>query len=434
MQEVKFRCTPEYITNRIFCGDTLENLKIFPDECIDTVITSPPFYRQRLYNVPNEIGREDTPEEYIIKLVRIFSEVWRILKPTGSVWVEIGDKFNTAAKYRNGALGNVSDKTYNGNGNGNGNGGKIVKGLPKKTLLGIPERFFIAMIESGWTARNKPINYTTNAMPDSARDRYGIDYTNVYFFVKDENKYFFDPQYDPISEETLRESKYTVDLTNRKSQETRQGLNKWHPNKAYKDNNVQSPLDIKRRIVTNIRFGGNKQASGGYGKDTYSGNYWNMDSSNAVKLTPQDIVNAKRLGWDGVSNYAEWYFELREKKSWHDHSKDEEGGYGQQSRGQKPPQIPFPYGRIKRSVWKIPHGSSKDNHFAAFSEALVVIPLKSTCPPGGIAMDPFNGTGTTCIVALKHDRNYVGIDGSKEYCEITERKIREENLRRVLKF
>lgn len=399
----------QQIKSNIFCGDALTILYKFPAECIDTIITSPPFFRQRLYNVPDEIGREETVQAYVEKLVVLFDECRRVLKPTGSIWVELGDKLNTDAKYRNGLLGNVSDKTVKGN-QYNGTGGKIARNIPKKSFLMVPERFAIAMSDAGWCVRNKVINFTPNAMPDSAGDRFGIDYTNFYWFIKNESKYYFDPQYEPIAEDTLRESKYTVDLANRKDQTTRQCLNKWGPSK--------------------IKFGGNK--ANGYNKATYSGNTWDIESSNAVKLTNVDRANAIKMGWDGVSSYADWYFSERQKRSWHDHSNDEKGGYGQQSRGQKPPQIPYPYGRIKRSVWRIAHGSSKENHFAAFSEKLVITPLLATCPKNGIVLDCFSGTGTTCVTAIKHDRNYVGIDASSEYCEMARARLKETLMKKVM--
>lgn len=389
-------CSIQQIRNNIFCGDALSLITQFPDQCIDSIITSPPFFRQRLYNVPSEIGREATVQEYVQKLVSLFEECKRVLKSTGSIWVEMGDKLNTDSKTKTGG------------------GGKIVKRLAKKSFLMIPERFVIAMSDAGWCVRNKVINYTPNAMPDSAGDRFGIDYTNFYWFVKNESNYYFEPQYDQISEETLRETTNT----------------NWTPNKAYKENGVQSPLDIKKRIVRNIKFGGNKAQ--GYDKATYSGNIWNIESSNAVKLTEEGVKNAMRMGWDGVSNYAQWYFEEREKKSWHDHSEDATKGYGQQTRHQKPLKLQFPYGRVKRSVWRIPHGSSKENHFAAFSERLVTTPLLATCPKGGIILDPFVGTGTTCITALKHYRNYVGIDASQDYCDTAKRRLRTELMKQTI--
>ena len=178
-------------------------------------LCSPPYYNLRDYGHPDQIGLESSSQDYIDKLISIFQEVKRVLKKEGSCWVVISDSYNS-----------------------------------NKSLSMIPERFAISMIDHNWILRNKIIWYKPNCMPSSVRDRFTVDWEYLYFFTKSE-RYYFDTQYEPINPDTLRESRYTINLTARKSQETRQGLNKWKPRKDYHKNNVQSPLDIKSRIVSN---------------------------------------------------------------------------------------------------------------------------------------------------------------------------------------
>ena len=76
---------------KILCGDALEQLHALPAESIHTCITSPPYYNQRDYGISGQIGMEHTPEQYIVALVAVFSEVWRVLRPDGTLWLNIDD-------------------------------------------------------------------------------------------------------------------------------------------------------------------------------------------------------------------------------------------------------------------------------------------------------------------------------------------------------
>jgi DNA modification methylase len=146
----------------ILNGDALTQLKTLETESIDLVITSPPYYGLRNYGVENQIGLEKTPQEYISKLMDIFDECKRVLKKTGSCWTNIGDSY---------------DKN--------------------KSLVGIPERFCLAMQDNDWVRRNTVVWHKKNCMPSSAKDRFTTDFEYFYFFTKSQ-KYYFETQYEPI--------------------------------------------------------------------------------------------------------------------------------------------------------------------------------------------------------------------------------------------
>jgi site-specific DNA-methyltransferase (adenine-specific) len=150
--------------NKIIHGDALKVLKSeIPDESVDCCITSPPYWNLRDYGVSGQLGREKQPREYIDKLIEIFEEVKRVLKKTGSCWIVLSDTY---------------DKD--------------------KDLVGIPEMFRLGMKDKGWTLRNKIIWKKRNATPQSAKDRFTIDYEYVFFFVKSpKNKPYFKTQYEP---------------------------------------------------------------------------------------------------------------------------------------------------------------------------------------------------------------------------------------------
>src|SRR3990167_10371689 len=88
----------EILANQIICGDVLEKLRELPDEIVDCVITSPPYWGLRDYGVEGQLGLEKTPEEYVTKVVEVFREVKRVLKKEGTLWLNLGDSYNGSGK------------------------------------------------------------------------------------------------------------------------------------------------------------------------------------------------------------------------------------------------------------------------------------------------------------------------------------------------
>ena len=177
-------------------GNALEILKGFKDESIDCVVTSPPYWNLRDYGDPGQIGMELTYYAYLENLLSIFDQIKRVLKPEGTVWVNLGDTYGTqSGAMRQGKFGPK-----------NTNNQKFVQ--PKsihKCLLMIPARFAIEMINRGWILRNEIIWHKPNALPQSATDRLTVDYEKMFFFVKS-RKYFFDQKAiaEPITDATVK--------------------------------------------------------------------------------------------------------------------------------------------------------------------------------------------------------------------------------------
>jgi site-specific DNA-methyltransferase (adenine-specific) len=172
--------------NEIFLGDSKDILKQLKDESVDCVMTSPPYYQLRDYGVDGQIGLENTIEEYLQRLMEVFDEVKRVLKPDGTLFVNLGDSYKGSGK---GACKNGYDK-------GKRKSHFFKKPEDKnsiiqnKSLLMIPERFAIEMISRGWILRNQIIWHKPNAIPESAKDRFTNDYEKIFFFVK-QKKYYF---------------------------------------------------------------------------------------------------------------------------------------------------------------------------------------------------------------------------------------------------
>ncbi len=178
----------ENYLNKITCGDSLLLMKELPENAIDLVVTSPPYFNCRSYG--NEtVGREEHPLEYVANLLEYTFEIKRILKKTGSFYLNIGDVyFGTKGFIRNkGRYARKTDKHYKEH--------KIVKPdgvyLQYKQLLMMPERVAIGMQEQGWILRNKIIWEKPNPVPSYSPDRRYPVYEHIFHFVKSK-KYFFD--------------------------------------------------------------------------------------------------------------------------------------------------------------------------------------------------------------------------------------------------
>lgn len=170
--------------DKIHLGDSLAILKQLPDESVNCVVTSPPYWALRDYGVPGQIGLETTFGEYISKLCDIFDEVKRVLRKDGTCWVNIGDTYGGT-----GDKGKHKDPKYK---NGR-NGQAINRTATQKSLCQIPSRFAIEMTNRGWILRNEIIWHKPNAMPSSAKDRFTVDFEKVFFFTKSKD-YFFEQQ------------------------------------------------------------------------------------------------------------------------------------------------------------------------------------------------------------------------------------------------
>jgi site-specific DNA-methyltransferase (cytosine-N4-specific) len=246
----------EDIKNTILCGDVLVELKKIPDESIDMVITSPPYYGLRKYDTipslwggdPNckheweygskkgisggikskkvkthgtenfqivpetkfgfcvhcgawigELGSEPDFHLYLDHLFMVCDEIKRVLKPTGSLWWNIDD--SRSGSNQGAGASRVGTKQGTNRGtkymeSGNFKSLLADTGIAKKSLMAIPDRFKVGMVDSGWINRNEFIWRKPNQMPDSAKDRFTDDFEKLYWFTKN-GKYYFEQQLEP---------------------------------------------------------------------------------------------------------------------------------------------------------------------------------------------------------------------------------------------
>ncbi len=181
----------EYI-DKIAAADCIEFMREIPDNSIDCCITSPPYFNLRDYGVSGQIGLEDIPEAYIHRLVEVFREVRRVLKPTGTLWVNIGDSYagsgKGVAKYPD-----CASHTKQGTNRGMVGAAATVKkfaGYKNKDLIGIPWMLAFALRADGWYLRQDIIWAKPNPMPESVRDRCTKSHEYIFLLSKSKRYYF----------------------------------------------------------------------------------------------------------------------------------------------------------------------------------------------------------------------------------------------------
>lgn len=167
--------------NKIYQEPCLETLRKMPDAFLDCVITSPPYWQLRDYGYPEQWGLEPTYQEYLEHLWEMMDEIYRVLKPEGTVWINLGDTYG----------GNNSMASNNGRAGFGNPREKIVNRGISKCLMLIPHRFAIGCIDRGWIVRNDIIWAKRNGMPESVTDRFSKKHEYIFFMVKQE-KYYFD--------------------------------------------------------------------------------------------------------------------------------------------------------------------------------------------------------------------------------------------------
>jgi len=172
---------------------------------VHTIVTSPPYYGLRNYNVDGQIGLEVTPDEYIANLVAVFRECKRILRDDGTLWVNIGDSYNGSAPNQSGQNGyndgrENRDKRYSTGG---------VNGLKPKDLIGIPWMLAFALRADGWYLRQDIIWAKPNPMPESVKDRCTKSHEYIFLLSKSA-KYYYDNEAvkEPVSDVSMKRAEY----------------------------------------------------------------------------------------------------------------------------------------------------------------------------------------------------------------------------------
>lgn len=323
------------------CGDAHDILSRIPDSVFDFCMTSPPYWGKREYR-NGGIGLEQEYNAYLDHLCAVFSEVKRVLKPTGSFWLNIGD-------------------SYAG-----------------KRLLGIPWRLAIRLMdEQGWVLRNSVIWNKIKGGPDNAEDRLRNVHENVFHFVKNAHGYYYNAN-------AIRNT----------------------PGRA----RVVNGSVVSATGVRGVRY--QRQIE-------LSTNLDDREKQNAMASLREMLAAVER------GDIADFRMIIRGRQRTTHSNSEQVSGRARELRDKGFYFLKYhPLGSKPSDVWDIlPEDTqNRAGHYAPYPEDLCRIPILATCPPNGIVLDPFCGTGTTMLVAHKLGRKSVGIDIATEYIAAAEKR------------
>jgi DNA modification methylase len=183
------------MTIKILHGNCIDKLKTIADKTYHTCVTSPPYWGLRDYGVDNQLGLEETPQEYVANMVEVFREVRRVLRNDGTVWLNLGDSYASNGTYINKWLKKDKNKDKQHLHTKNADRYKDRKAyrsniIKPKDLIGIPWRIAFALQEDGWYLRQDIIWNKPNPMPESVKDRCTKSHEYIFLLSKSKNYYF----------------------------------------------------------------------------------------------------------------------------------------------------------------------------------------------------------------------------------------------------
>jgi DNA modification methylase len=387
----------------------MEAMRRMPSGSVDCVVTSPPYWGLRDYGVDGQIGLEPTLGQHLAVMVEVFTEVWRILKPQGTLWLNYGDCYAAAPNgksaeaykadgsddrtFRDKPFSTVGpiyqadrhgDRGVRGNFHRRAAGvsspGAIVAGgyLKPKDLCMIPNRLAIALQEAGWWVRSEIIWHKPNPMPESVYDRPTTAHEKVFLLTKGED-YFYD-------HEAIREPVSGTAHARKPGANSRQNVDRVPVSRKVK---VPGGWDVEKGAHGTINRQGRTEA-------TYK---------TAAENDP--FRKSKRSFAEGTSDLVET--------------------------------------KNARNVWTIAPKAFRDAHFATFPPALAERCIKagtpktvcgccgapSGCGPicevfgrdPGTVFDPFGGAGTVGLVAEQLGLRSILVELNPEYADIAVRRI-----------
>ena len=345
---------------QIILGDVRTSLQRIDEKSVQTCITSPPYWGLRDYGEDNQIGLEQTPDEYVAQMVAVFREVWRVLRDDGTVWLNIGDSYA-------------------------GGGMKIPEGLKQKDLVGIPWRVALALQADGWYLRQDIIWHKPNPMPESVSDRCTKSHEYVFLLTKSP-KYFFDNEAikeDGVIPAGTKGAKGSVERQNEKGVNARPPEYKIYDGKR----NKRSVWTINTKPFKGAHFAVMPEAL--VEPSILAGIPQGGCCSTCRTPYIRDMRKGERVN-----------FEVRENT------------------------LNVIPGRNKLSRLQSKAMESRPKEMMGWIQSCECAESE---PVPSLAMDPFTGSGTVAVVALRNNCNFIGTELNPEYAKIAERRILDSN-------
>lgn len=413
------------MTVTILIGDVREKLRTLPADSFDCVVTSPPYWGLRDYGVAGQLGLEPTLGEHVAVMVDVFREVRRVLKPSGTLWLNYGDCYATTpngrsaaetkavgnddrtfrdkpfstigaiyapdheAGDRRGALGSKQHTHDNGEAQ---HTGRIVAGgvLKPKDLCMIPNRLAIALQDDGWWVRSENVWGKPNPMPESVMDRPGTAHEKVFMLTKSA-RYYYDAAAVRQGAAESSIQRWAQDI------ESQEGSHR--ANGGAKRNGTMKAVGGPRsKQDATAGAAGAAGASSGRRMAGFN-ERWDAKEAQRKNENANGFRGGSYVGGEPGPRTATGNVE----------------GTGDRSlRNYEPAPL---------TVWVIGTSPFKDAHFATFPPELVERCLKAGCPKGGTVLDPFGGAGTTALVADQMQLDCTIIELNPDYVHIAARRI-----------
>ncbi|HHV66144.1 MAG TPA: site-specific DNA-methyltransferase [Ochrobactrum intermedium] len=374
----------------IIVDDVMAALARMPSDSVDCVVTSPPYWGLRSYIAdgdplkPLEIGLEPTLASHLETMVAVLEQVRRVLKPTGTCWINYGDCYATTPNGKSAAdykAEGTDDRTFRDK-----PFSTIGGGIKPKDLLMIPNRLAIALQDAGWWVRSEIIWGKSNPMPDSSGAyRPSAAHEKIFMLTKSDDG-------DVWRARDTGEISFSPDLTERCpfiTDPSREGA-RWIRMGAYYDAEV-----VRQVSATGLAHPVQGWATG--------------------NETPHSPVAHNRVRKDKQRGHDRSHDGF--KGRWDQMTKEEQGANGRFLRNFEPAPL---------SVWPIATKPFSEAHFATFPPELAERCILAGCPKDGIVLDPFGGAGTTGLVAARHNRRALLIELNPEYTDIAKRRIEKE--------
>ena len=172
----------------LYCGQAKEALSLLEENSIDCVVTSPPYFWLRDYQIKGQIGMEESVDGYVEAITSVMTQVFRILKPEGTLFLNVGDTYYSGKGQSQGVDKKNSKRRFGLRAVDKSGGLGI--GLQRKSAIGIPWRVAIKMCEQSWVLRSPIIWHRQSSLPEWVNDRPARSYEHVFFFVKSRSYYF----------------------------------------------------------------------------------------------------------------------------------------------------------------------------------------------------------------------------------------------------
>ncbi len=410
---------------QILQGDVLKKLREIPNDTIDCIISSPPYWGLRDYGIEGQLGLEPDFRDYLKKLDEVMVQLKRVLKGIGTCWINLGDTYSGSGK------GFGGDPTESKETCHLDKKPVPIKNIMEKSRFGIPERFYISCIDSGWIARNHVPWYKSNSMPSSVKDRFTNKWESVFFFAK-EQKYYFN--LDAVREKTVTNSKpFNLRVRNQKSGKlqkqlgilmkshisSEQEMARYNKDGTIKEKYKDNPQSNVARLHKNRKGNPNK----GYTNEK-------LGHRNGLGKSTLGNKQDSTLGADGKPKPTYKGFNDRWKFKQHENTPDSQSRLSQRTAyARNVLDMPHdnPFGNMKGKnpgdVFFINPRPFAEAHFATFPVELPLKILKCACPPNGIVLDPFFGAGTVGVAAEHLGLRWMGIDLKEEYIKIARSRL-----------